>query len=175
MTHTHSGTREVAIRCIRMMGDGTREEFDALIHPDAVNREGKAEPAAARTRGPAAYWTSALWLRDAFSELNWEIHEIVAAGDLVVLHTTMYGRQTGPFVVYDENARPAQAFAPTGRTFAVTQTHWCRIVDGRLVEHWANRDDLGQATQLGWVPPTPPFLVRSQLALRRARRAATSS
>ncbi|GHE11163.1 ester cyclase [Streptomyces alanosinicus] len=64
-------------------------------------------------------------------------------------------RHTGTFVTYDENARPDGAFPPTGKTFSVPQTHWCRIADGRLIEHWANHDDLGQAVQLGWIPPTP--------------------
>lgn len=172
MTDTYSGVQEIAVRCIRMMGDGTREEFDQLVHPAAVNREAKAEPPAARQPGPAGTWASALWLRGAFADLHWEIHDIVGTGDLIAVHTTMSGRQIGPFVVYDETARPTQAFPPTGKTFAVTQSHWCRISGGQLIEHWANRDDLGQAVQLGWVPPTPLYIARMQVALRRARREA---
>jgi hypothetical protein len=34
-----------------------------------------------------------------------------------------------------------------------------------------NRDDLGMAVELGWVPLTPIYLLRSALAKRRARRA----
>jgi hypothetical protein len=47
-----------------------------------------------------------------------------------------------------------------------------RVRDGMVVEHWANRDDQGMAMQLGWVPPTPRFLVKTALATRRARRTA---
>ena len=61
---------------------------------------------------------------------------------------------------------------PTGREFATTQTHWFRFRDGLVVEHWANRDDLATAEQLGWVPPTPAFLLRQAIATRRARRRA---
>ena len=39
-----------------------------------------------------------------------------------------------------------------------------------VVEHGANRDDMGNAVQLGWIPPTPAFLIRSALATRRARK-----
>jgi hypothetical protein len=46
-----------------------------------------------------------------------------------------------------------------------------RLVANRIIGHAANRDDLGQARQLGWVPPSPAFLVRSALARRRLRRA----
>lgn len=39
-----------------------------------------------------------------------------------------------------------------------------------MAEHWANRDDLGMATQLGWIPPTPAFLWRMARPKRQARR-----
>ena len=39
-----------------------------------------------------------------------------------------------------------------------------------MIEHWANRDDLGTAKQLAWVPPTPLYLARMAIAKRRARR-----
>ena len=42
--------------------------------------------------------------------------------------------------------------------------------DGKVAEHWANRDDLGMGQQLGWNPPTPLYLARMLLATRRARR-----
>ncbi|MEV5879764.1 ester cyclase [Streptomyces sp. NPDC052101] len=169
MTGSQLTAREVAIRCVRMMGEGGPATFEALIHPDAVNRESRAEPPAARGRGPQAFYASALWLRAAYSGLRWTIDEVVTEGDLVVLHTTMSARHTGTFVTYDENARPFGAFPATGKTFSVTQTHWCRIADGRLIEHWANRDDLGQAVQLGWIPPTPWYVLRMRLAAVRAR------
>ena len=61
-------------------------------------------------------------------------------------------------------------FPPTNRTFATTQSHWFRIGDGKILEHWANRDDLGMATQLGWIPPKPPYIVKMIRAKRRAQR-----
>ena len=38
------------------------------------------------------------------------------------------------------------------------------------LEHWANRDDLGMARQLGWIPPTPAYLLKMARAKRRAKR-----
>jgi hypothetical protein len=52
----------------------------------------------------------------------------------------------------------------------MTQSHWFRLADGRIIEHWANRDDLGMARQLGWIPPSPVFLVKMARAKRRALR-----
>jgi hypothetical protein len=75
-------------------------------------------------------------------------------------------------VVRREDGGVERAWAPTGRSFAVRHTHWLRVRDGLVTEHWAVRDDLGQGTQLGWVPPTPAYLVHCALATRPARRAA---
>jgi hypothetical protein len=44
------------------------------------------------------------------------------------------------------------------------------VADGKVIEHWANRDDIGTAVQLGWVPPSPLYLLRSAVAKWRARR-----
>jgi predicted ester cyclase len=41
--------------------------------------------------------------------------------------------------------------------FSARQTHWFRVADGKLAEHWATRDDLTAMIQLGVVrPPGPP-------------------
>ena len=162
--------KALAVRSIHIMGNGTLEEFHEVVHPEFLNHEAKDEPPAAREHGPAGCYATALWLRNAFEDLRWEIGEVVAEGDLIAVHCTMSGRQVGPFVAYDERGEVAQAFPPTGRTFAITQSHWFRMRDGMVVEHWANRDDLGMATQLGWVPPTPAFLWRMARARRHARR-----
>ena len=158
----------VCVRAMHLMGTGSLADLRTVIHPDATNREGKDEPAACRGRGAEAFYATALWLRAAYSDLHWEIHDAVHAGDLVVLHTSMAGRQTGPFVTYDERAAVQQAMPPNGKPFSVTQSHWFRVADGKVVEHWANRDDLGLAEQLGWIPPTPKYLARMALAKRWA-------
>ena len=138
-----------------------------------MSRSTSRRPPAAT--GPEAFYATALWLRGAYAELRWDIDTVVAEGDLVAVHGTMSGRHVGPFVSYGENAEPAKVFPPTGKTFATTQSHWFRIADGKVIEHWANRDDLGTSLQLGWVPPSPVYLIRMLLALRRARRAARRS
>ena len=168
-------SKEVAVRSISVMADGDLEDFRAVVHPLARNRESVDEPPATRGHGPEAFYATALWLRGAYADLRWDIDTVVAEGDLVAVHGTMSGRHVGPFVSYGENAEPAKVFPPTGKTFATTQSHWFRIADGKVIEHWANRDDLGTSLQLGWVPPSPVYLIRMLLALRRARRAARRS
>jgi predicted ester cyclase len=160
----------LGIRGVKLMTSTDLADFRALVHPRARNHEAIHEPPACREPGPAGVFATAQWLRSAYSDLTWEIHQAVADDDLVVVHTTMSGRHTGTFVAYDLSGEPAQAFPPTGRRFAVTQTHWFRVADGLLIGHWANRDDQGQAQQLGWIPPTPGYLIRMAWATRRARR-----
>ncbi len=164
--------KELAIQTLDAMRSGTRADFDAVCHPDFYNHEQFDEPPAARGLGPSTAHATALWLRDAFADLRWEVHGVVAEDDLVVVHCTMSGRHVNPFAAYARDGSVDEVFPPTGERFATTQTHWLRIADGKMIEHWANRDDLGTAKQLGWVPPTPRYLVRMALAKRRARRAA---
>lgn len=165
----------VALRTFEVMASGSLADFEAVIHQRFLNHEAKDEPPECRqANGPAAAHATALWLRAAFADLRWEIHEVVAERDLVVVHCTMAGRHTGDFVSYDEHARVKEAFPPTGKCFRSTQTHWIRVADGRAIEHWANRDDLGMAEQLAWVPPKPAYLLRMALAKRRAKRAQSS-
>jgi hypothetical protein len=38
---------------------------------------------------------------------------------------------------------------PLGQRYTIQHLHLFKIVDGQIVEHWANRDDLGAARQLG--------------------------
>jgi len=165
-----AGPVSLAVRSIHMMAKGERADFDPLYHPRAVDRENRIQPPSSRVQGPDCFWSTAQWLRAAFEGLHYDIHHAVAAGDLVVVNSTMNGRHTAPWAVYDEAGQVDTVFPPTDRTFAMTQSHWFRMEDGQIIEHWANRDDLGMARQLGWVPPTPAFLLRMSLAKRRARR-----
>ncbi len=165
-----SDPRSIAVRSIMIMADGGPADFAEVIHPDAVNREGDAEPPACRIGGPQGFLATAHWLREAFADLHYDVHHVLADGDLVAINTTMSGRHVAPFVTYTPAGEVDTAFPPTGQTFAVTQSHWLRIKDGQVTEHWANRDDLGQAQQLGWVPPTPIYLVKMARAKARAKR-----
>jgi predicted ester cyclase len=165
-----AGPASVAVASIHAMASGDRAGFGALYHPRATDRENRIQPPSSRVQGPDCFWSTAQWLRAAFEGLHYDIHHAVAAGDLVVVNSTMNGRHTAPWAVYDEAGQVDTVFPPTDRTFAMTQSHWFRMEDGQIIEHWANRDDLGMARQLGWVPPTPAFLLRMSLAKRRARR-----
>jgi len=77
-------------------------------------------------------------LNEAFSDQQWEIHDVIAEGDTVVMRCTHRGVHTGEFY-----GVPA-----TGRPFAYSQMHMVRMEAGKSVEHWAVRDDASLMRQL---------------------------
>ena len=153
-----------------IVAEADLEAIDDNVTADFLNIRSAEEPLAARQPGPAGLRATSLWLRQAFGDLRFEIHEIVIQDDRVAARVTMRARQHGTFLVYDdESGKVTDAFPSTGRTLAVQQTHWFRIRDGKISEHDAVREDLEMAKQLKWLPPTPAYFVRMFLALRRER------
>ena len=73
-----------------------------------------------------------------------EIEDQVAEGDKVVTRLTAYGRHEGDL----PGPLPA-----TGLEIRETGVAIHRIANGRIVEHWSDRDDLGLMQQLGVIPP----------------------
>jgi predicted ester cyclase len=174
-TIQRSDLAQLAERAIQGVVLGSAAELEAVVHPEATNREAAAEPPATRGRGPAAFLATSTWLRSAYEDLTWSTEGHAVDGDLVVTFGRMSGRHTGNFVVWTEEGGIERVFVPTGKRFSVRHAHFQRILDGQVVEHWAVRDDQGLAMQLGWIPPTPVFLVRCGLATRKARRALAGS
>jgi predicted ester cyclase len=75
-----------------------------------------------------------------------EIDLLVAEGELVVALMTITRTMTEELRVLGFTI-PAE-----GQTYTVQHVHVYRVVDDRIVEHWAVRDDLGMLRQLGAIP-----------------------
>lgn len=77
---------------------------------------------------------------------------LVAEGEWVVGRYEFSGTHQGvgrhPFV----HEGLLTGVAPTGLRFAVQHIHMFRLRDGLIVEHWANREDVGMMRQLGLFP-----------------------
>jgi predicted ester cyclase len=142
MSHTTPAVdvRELAKRSFRAIEHPGSEDLVELVHPEFRNWE--AVGPAADLRGTDALSAAVEMLNHAFSELRYEVMELIAERDLAAVRTVMHGVHTGPI----------RAVAPTGKRFAVSQSHWFQAVDGRLAEHWATRDDLGFLHQIGAAP-----------------------
>jgi predicted ester cyclase len=116
--------------------NGDLEVADELVHPDFLNHE-PAHPEL--PAGPESAKQTARSLHTAFGGLRFEVVDEIAEGDKVVQLVTMSGRHTGPLMGHE----------PTGKEFSVRHIHIWRIADGKIVDHWGSRDDLGLLTQLG--------------------------
>ncbi len=142
---------EIAVAAMKAVEECDLAAIRAYTHPEAVNREAISEPPECRQPGPDGFHATAKWLHNLAADISWEVHDAIAGDDLVAVHATMSGRQSNPHTIYDPDGNPAEVMPNHGRRFAVTQSHWFRIRDQLVVEHWANRDDLGMAMQLGWL------------------------
>jgi ketosteroid isomerase-like protein len=76
------------------------------------------------------------------------LHEVVAEGDWVAVRTTCEGIHSAKPEI-PVNGGIFVGLEPSGRRYSVQHLHLFRVAEGKLVEHWANRDDLGAARQIG--------------------------
>ena len=106
----------IAVRSIHAMADGDRADFDALYHPQGVDRENAVQPPSSRVPGPAGFYATALWLRAAYADLHYDIHHALTDGDLVAVNSTMNGRHSAPFAVYTDAGAVDTVFPPTNKT-----------------------------------------------------------
>jgi predicted ester cyclase len=81
-------------------------------------------------------------LRTAFPDLRFEIEDLIAEGDTVAGRLTMNGTHTGPLM----------GMPPTGRKVRQAHMHFVRFRDGKAIEHWGVRDDMGMMRQMGVMP-----------------------
>ena len=91
-----------------------------------------APPGAAGQRQIAADF------RAAFPDLTDTVELLIAEDDLVVARWTMAGTNTGAW----------GGVPPTGRPLRFSGVNIFRLKDGRVVEVWNHRDDLGVQQQL---------------------------
>lgn len=95
--------------------------------------------------------------RSAFPDLHYTVDTLLAEDDQVVAFCTLSGTQYGPLPLRGWAMLPV-----TGKHFTVKQMHLSRLRDGKVVEHWGVRDDLGMLVQLGHV--TPPEQIGDHVA-----------
>ena len=119
-----------------VFGKGRLELLDELVCEDVVSHT--TPPGAPAGRDGVRFTVQ--MLHAALDDIAYEERDAFASGDRVAIRCTMTGTQTGELF-----GRPA-----TGRSFATDHIHIFRLRDGRVAEHWAVRDDLGMARQLGW-------------------------
>lgn len=80
--------------------------------------------------------------RAAFPDMQYDLHQIVAEGNLVASRDTVHGTHQGNFM----------GIPATGKTIVVSAMHFLRVENGKIVEHWGITDTMGMMQQLGVIP-----------------------
>ena len=78
----------------------------------------------------------------AFPDMQFELGDIVADGDVVASRMTMTGTHQGEFM----------GIPATGRSINVNSMEFLRVANGRVVEHWGVTDQAAMMQQLGVGP-----------------------
>jgi steroid delta-isomerase-like uncharacterized protein len=131
---------------------GNIDEMAACWAPDAINHGGQTAQAQRQPpTGPEGLKRVFKSLLTAFPDRKYVIEDIIATGDKVVCRLTVSGTHQGVPEIPVEGGM-LMTVPPTGNAYAVQQIHIFRIVNGKIAEHWAVRDDLGMMQQLGLVP-----------------------
>jgi len=137
-------TKAIACQSFQLIETGDPELAEKIVAADFINQEAEDDPedVERQLHGPAGFLATSRWLRDAFSNLRFELQETLAEGSTVMAAAVMTGQHTGVF----------NGIAPTGRPITHKQVHIFTIVDDQITHHRAVRDDLGLLLQLGWRP-----------------------
>jgi predicted ester cyclase len=135
---------------------------DELIAEDFTEHAAApfAPSAPGRVHGPAAMRATVGWLVSQFPDIHMEIECIIAERELVAVRVLSTGTNLG---TVDGGPRP------TGKSFAARQSHWFRIADRQLAEHWSTRDDLSTMLQLGLIQPPKPLRPPAKIELYSER------
>ena len=138
-----SSTEENKAQFRRMYEEGFNQGIldvtDELIAPECINHEA---PPGVNNRGPESLRMVITMLRAAFPDLRFAIEELIAEGDIVAGRLTMNGTHQGALM----------GIPPTGRAVRQNHMHFVRLLDGKAIEHWGVRDDVGMMRQLGTFP-----------------------
>lgn len=119
-------------------------EFDRVgeIFADDYLHHDPANPDPRPMVGPQAVRDHLTSLRDAFPDLVFDVEDTVSEGDQIIVRWTVRGTNTGDYF-----GMPA-----TGRPIEITGMNTWRTRDGKAIEGWVNRDDIGLLQQLGVIP-----------------------
>ncbi len=128
--------KAVILRLVdEVYNDNNLDILDELVAQDIINHSAVPE----HQHGIEGFRHVNRWVRAAFSDAHYTIDDIIAEGDMVACRITFDGTNDGEF----------RGSPPTGKRISFDHVHWHRLAEGKLVERWAVRDDLGAAQQLG--------------------------
>ena len=117
---------------------GDPERAVEFVSPDFVDHSLPA----GMPQGLEGYRQLAGLFRQAFPDVQVEVEQLVAEGDMVADRVVVRGTHQGELM----------GIPATGKQVVLTSTNINRLAGGQIVEHWGEADNLGLLQQLGVVP-----------------------
>jgi steroid delta-isomerase-like uncharacterized protein len=118
--------------------------LDTLIASDALDHS-TVGGLPKTERGSASFRQIVSMFRAAMPDIRLDITDEIYADNKVVHRWTLTGTDTGGVM----------GMPPSGKQLTFSGTTIVRMEEGKIVERWANVDELGLLQQLGVVPPPP--------------------
>ena len=135
---TADTNKAVVLRYVEEVWNGhDLEAIDNVVSTDYVNHAAGTDEY--RHGGARQIWE---WILTVFPDHHFQVEDAASDGQTVAIRGTMTGTHEGELM----------GVSPTGKRVGAQQSHWFRVEDGKLVEHWAVRDDLVMMQQLGVLP-----------------------
>lgn len=114
--------------------------IDEVFSPDYVEHTPLPPGWPAGRDGVRSYFQE---MTNAFPDVQATVEQVLAdEGGEVAGRLTVRGTHLGNFM----------GIPATGKSLTWTESHFGRIVDGQVVEHWSDRDQFGLLQQLGVIP-----------------------
>lgn len=130
--------KTIADRLPTEISKGNFAIFDEVIDPKAVDHT--LPPGMPQTvEGTKMFFTA---FRATFPDLKYKVEDTIAEGDYVVQRTTGTATMKGDF----------QGMPASNKSATWSEIHIVRFANGKVVEHWANVDQMGMLAQLGFGP-----------------------
>ena len=128
----------------RYFDEVNKGNFDVVdeIYADDYLHHDPANPDPRPVVGPQGVRDHLVSLSAGFPDVNFHVHEMIADGDEVLVRWTATLTHTGDYF----------GIPPTNRKAEITGMNWWVARDGKAVEGWVNRDDMGLFQQLGLIP-----------------------
>ena len=136
--------KDVIRRLLAEVDRGNLDVVDACYAPGYVDHT--PSPLRGLGTGRDGIRKAFTLFHQAFPDTRHTIEDLVAEGDRVVARISARGTHTGELFGH----------APTGRVVTLTGIAIYRLVDGEIVERWAEQG-LGVLEQLGIPVPGPPL------------------
>jgi predicted ester cyclase len=130
----------ICSRLIDAINSGNMALFDEILAPNLVDHQIPENMPQTRDSSKQFVQMS----RAAFPDLNYKLDLEVADGDRVLEYVTATGTMEGDFMGMKASCKKA----------VWTESHISRVVNGKIVEHWAEGDQVGMLQQLGFMPPS---------------------